>query len=161
MPNMAHGPQVKAFEEVMRMPPAGTSPIGYRSYDYGKDQGDQAGAQLSNPLEFTKENLMRGQTVYNTYCIVCHGERGQGDGYIVPKFPRPPTLHSDKVRDWSDGRIFHVITAGQNLMPAYEAQIRPEDRWAIVKYVRVLQRAEKPTPQDVEELKKILKEGKL
>jgi mono/diheme cytochrome c family protein len=161
MPNMAHTPSVRAFEEPMRMPPAGTVPIGYTPYPYAKDQGDLAGAQLTNPLPVTRDVLMRGQTVFNTYCIVCHGERGQGDGYIIPKFPRPPSLQSDKVRNWSDGRIFHVVTMGQNLMPSYASQIRQEDRWSVIRYLRVLQRAEKPSPEDVEELKKALKEGKV
>ncbi|MFO1519104.1 MAG: cytochrome c [bacterium] len=161
MPNMVDTPAVKAQREPMRVPPAGTFPIGYQPYPYAKDQGDLAGAQLSNPLPVTKEVLLSGQKLFNTYCIVCHGERGKGDGYIVPKFPRPPTLQSDKVRDWSDGRIFHVITMGQNLMPSYATQIQSQDRWAIIRYLRVLQRAEKPTAQDVEELKKALKEGKV
>ena len=70
---------------------------------------------------------------------------GQGDGYIVPKFPRPPTLQSDKVRNWPDGNIYHVITMGQNLMPSYASQILPADRWAVIHYVRALQRSQHPT----------------
>jgi len=161
MPNMVNTPAVKAYREPPRLPVEGTLPRDYEPYPYAQDQGDLAGAELKNPVLMTKSNLLHGQQLFNTYCIVCHGERGKGDGYIVPKFPRPPSLLSDKVRDWSDGRVYHVITRGQNLMPSYATQIRPADRWAIVDYVRVLQRAAKPNPQDVEALKKALKEGEL
>ena len=75
-----------------------------------------------------------------------------GDGSIVPKFPRPPSLQSDKVRQWADGRIFHTITIGQNLMPSYATQISAGDRWAIIHYVRALQRAKHPTAEDLKVL---------
>src|SRR5271156_5124571 len=98
--------------------------------------------------------LLKGQHLFNTYCIVCHGTRAEGNGFIIPKFPQPPSLHSDKVRNWTDGRIFHVITTGQNLMPSYASQITPDERGAIINYVRVLQRAVNPTDADVKELEK-------
>ncbi len=159
MPDMINNPAVKAYREPGRLPVEGTLPQNYTPYPYTKEEGDKAGAELKNPLVYTTENFQRGQKIYNTYCIVCHGPKGQGDGYIVPKFPRPPTLLSDKVRDWSDGRIFHVVTMGQNLMPSYATQIRPEDRWAIILYVRAIQRATKPSPEDIEAAKKALQEG--
>jgi mono/diheme cytochrome c family protein len=84
-----------------------------------------------------------------TYCVVCHGPKGDGQGYIVPKFPMPPSLYSPKVTNWPDGRIYHVITHGQNLMPSYASQILPEDRWAVIHYVRALERAANPLPQDL------------
>ncbi|GEM_PF-354687 len=161
MPDMAHTVSVKAQEEPMRLPPAGTLPQGYTPYPYTKDQGDLAGAQLKNPLPITREVMLQGQKQFNIYCIVCHGERGKGDGSIIPKFPRPPTLQSDKVRNWSDGRIYHVITMGQNLMPSYATQTNSDDRWAMIHYLRALQRADKPTAADIEIIKKALKEGKL
>jgi len=160
MPNMIDNPAVKAYREPGRLPVEGTLPQDYTPYPYGQADGDKAGAELKNPLVYTADNFHRGEKAYNTYCIVCHGPKGLGDGYIVPKFPRPPTLLSDKVRDWSDGRIFHVISAGQNLMPSYASQIRPQDRWAIILYVRAIQRATKPTPEDIEAAKQALKEGK-
>jgi len=144
----------------MRTPPAGTVPRGFTAWAFTKEEGEKA-ASIPNPLPITKEVLLSGQKSFNTYCIVCHGERGKGDGFIVPKFPRPPSLQSDKIKGWADGQIFHVITRGQNLMPSYATQIRPEDRWAIIRYVRALQRAGAPTPEDVETLKKQLKEGKV
>ncbi len=160
MPNMINNPAVKAFREPGRLPVEGTFPQGYEPYAYGKEEGDQAGEELKNPLARSPENFLRGQAQFNTYCIVCHGPKGQGDGYIIPKFPRPPSLLSEKVRTWSDGRIYHVVSQGQNLMPSYATQIKREDRWAIILYLRAIQRATQPTAADVEAAKQALKEGR-
>lgn len=157
MPDMVDSPAIKAQETVMNLPPEGTIPRGYTPYPYGKEEGDRAGEDLSNPLKSKKTVFALGQKKYDTYCIVCHGPTGKGNGTIVPKFPMPPSLHSDKVREWSDGRLFHVITKGQNLMPSYAVQITPEERWAIVYYVRALQRAVHPTEEDMEAFKKVTK----
>lgn len=149
MPDMIYSPAFKAQEEgAMRMPVKGTVPRGYVSYAYGNDP-EAAGRELKNPLPRSMKNLKRGQAMYNVHCIVCHGPAGEGDGTVVPAFPRPPSLTSDKVRAWSDGRIYHVITAGQNLMPGYSGQVVPEDRWAIIHYIRAIQRAKNPTTEDL------------
>ena len=150
MPDMVYSPSFKAQEEgSMRMPVKGTVPRDFKPYAWGKDDGDAAGRENKNSVRSTASNLYRGQALYNTYCIVCHGPAGEGDGSIVPKFPRPPSLQSDKVRGWPDGRIYHVISTGQNLMPSYASQIEQQDRWAIVHYVRALQRSKHPTPEDL------------
>jgi mono/diheme cytochrome c family protein len=65
------------------------------------------------------------------------------------QFPNPPTLHSDKVRAWPDGNLFHVITEGQNVMPGYASQISRDDRWAIINYLRVMQRAHNAKESDL------------
>lgn len=154
MPDMVYSPAIKAQKEgSMLMPVKGTIPRDYSPYPYDKMDGETAGRELKNPLRPTVEVLHRGQALFNTYCIVCHGPNGEGDGLIVPKFPRPPSLQSDKVRGWPDGRIYHTVTLGQNLMPSYASQIAPGDRWAIINYVRVLQRAKHPTPEDLKEAK--------
>ncbi len=93
--------------------------------------------------------LNRGKSVFNTYCIVCHGPNGLGDGYIVPKYPRPPSLQSDRIRNYPDGSIYHVISMGQNNMPSYASQISPGDRWATIYYVRALQRSQHPSADDI------------
>ena len=149
MPDMVYSPAFKAQEEgAMRLPVAGTVPRGYQPYAFAKDP-EGAGRELKNPLRATASTLKRGQAMFNTYCIVCHGPNGMGDGTIVPKFPRPPSLQSDKVRGWPDGRIYHTVTMGQNLMPSYASQIDPQDRWAIIHYVRALQRSQHPTAEDL------------
>lgn len=159
MPNMVDSIAVKAQEAPMRVPPEGTVPQGFNPYRFNVDQGDMAGESLKNPVAFNSTSLEKGKKAYNTYCIVCHGPTGKGNGLIVPKFPMPPSLHSDKVRNWSDARLYHVITRGQNLMPSYASQISQADRWAIINYVRVLQRAVNPTDDDVTALTQALKEG--
>ena len=80
---------------------------------------------------------------FNTFCIVCHGPRAEGNGSIVGPglFPAPPSLHSEAARGFKDGRIFHVITRGQNKMPSYAGDLTPEERWSVVHYVRALQKA--------------------
>jgi mono/diheme cytochrome c family protein len=157
MPNMAYGPRVAAQAEdplrpgysVERPPVEGTVPRDLTPYRFAQADTTQAMAALVNPLPRTAEVIGRGQRVYMNTCVVCHGPRGDGQGYIEPLYPQPPLLFSDKVRNWPDARIFHIITRGQNLMPSYASQILPEDRWAVVHYVRALQRAARPLPQDL------------
>ena len=72
----------------MRVPPAGTQPQGTIPYPYAKNEGELAGAQLKNPLAINQVNLERGQKIYNTFCIVCHGPTGKGNGFIVPEVGR-------------------------------------------------------------------------
>ena len=149
MPDMVYSPAFKAQKEgSMRMPVKGTIPRDFEPYHYS-DNPDAAGRELKNPLKSTHSVLIRGRHIYQNYCIVCHGPAGEGDGYIVPKFPRPASLQSDKVRGWTDGRIYHTITVGQNLMPSYASQVAPGDRWAVIHYIRVLQRSKHPTPEDL------------
>jgi mono/diheme cytochrome c family protein len=149
MPDMVYSPALKAQKEGQLPMVAGTVPRGFSAYPYRKEQGDQAGRELKNPFRPTREVLARGQVMFNTYCIVCHGPNGEGDGSIVPKFPRPPSLQSDKIRGWGDGQIYHTITMGQGNMPSYTQQISRGDRWSIVHYVRALQRAKHPTAEDL------------
>jgi mono/diheme cytochrome c family protein len=159
MPDMQDAPSVKAQEQSMRSPVAGTLPRGFQPYPFIQDEAVLAGRSLRNPLPRAKAVMLRGQEVYNNTCVVCHGPKGKGNGYIVPKFPQPPTLLSEKIHNWPDGRLFHVITKGQNLMGSYASQIAPDDRWAIVHYVRALQRAGHPTEADIRAYQKALKEG--
>jgi mono/diheme cytochrome c family protein len=66
------------------------------------------------------------------------------------QFPNPPSLHSDKVRNWQDGNIFHVVMNGQNVMPSYAKQISGDDIWAIIHYIRALQRSQNAKDSDLE-----------
>ncbi|MFN7684552.1 MAG: c-type cytochrome [Oligoflexia bacterium] len=150
MPDMYYSPALKAQEEgTMRMPVKGTVPRGFTKYDFAVENNEELGRRLMNPLPRTKSVMLKGQKAYNTYCIVCHGQYGEGDGSIVPKYPRPPSLQSEKITQWPDGRIFHVISSGQNIMPSYSTQLDQEERWAVVHYIRALQRAKNPTNEDL------------
>lgn len=128
------------------VPPEHTVPRGFSPYKF-VGQPLEAEAALTNPMagDFAPAILERGKAKFDIYCAVCHGAAGGGDGPIAAKFMLPiPQLTSDKVKAFKDGRIFHIITDGQGLMGSYASQIRIEsDRWAIVNYVRTLQRQAK------------------
>ncbi len=126
----------------MRLPVSGTVARGFIPYPYALGaKADSIGKFLINPLLNSKATLELGKKKYLTFCSPCHGNFGNGDSRLAGQFPNPPTLHSDKVRNWPDGAIFHTITVGQNVMPAYQYQISRDERWAVVKYIRTLQRA--------------------
>jgi mono/diheme cytochrome c family protein len=160
--DMADQVAVKAQEEFrydengnpeLRLTAAGTSPRNYRFYPAEVAADKKLADNLVNPVLITKDSLGRGQDLYMTYCVPCHGERGLGHGYIVGegKFTRPPSLTSRKLRKkTSDGDIYHIISRGQNLMSSYKNQLTPMERWTVINYVRALQRAEYPTDADVE-----------
>lgn len=136
----------------MRVPPSKTVPTDHRPY---RHKGDAKGAKrLVNPVAITTESLNYGKLMYHTNCIVCHGPTGNGNGYVVGtnKYPMPPTLNSKRLRNWDDGEIYHVITHGQGRMWSYKNNLYPLERWAVVNYVRALQRADSPEPQDLERL---------
>jgi len=163
MPDMYVSPAVKAQEAdpeapgagLMRVPPEGTVPA-EGTIPYQLPAADTLAAMaLVNPLPVTAEVLAVGKKYFNIYCIVCHGPLGAGDGYIVPKLPKPPELYSPKVRLWTDGRIYHVITHGQGNMPSYKTSIDPNTRWAIIRYLRAVQRAKHPTAEDLAEFGKL------
>lgn len=90
------------------------------------------------------ELLKLGQTKFNIYCTPCHSRVGDGKGIVALKTPawQPSNLHEQRVRDQADGQIFNTITAGRRTMPGYRFQITEHDRWAIVAYVRALQRTD-------------------
>ena len=153
MPDMAYSPAVKPQEPgSMMTPPAGSVSQGHSRYPYEVFEQEKAGSELENPLAQTKAVLEKGREYFNIYCIVCHGPYGEGDGSVVPAYPQPPSLQTDKIRDYPDGRIFHIITKGQGLMPSYSTQVNSEERWAIIHYLRVLQRAKNPSQDDLKKL---------
>ncbi|MCK5571789.1 MAG: DUF3341 domain-containing protein [Bacteroidetes bacterium] len=132
----------------MRPPVQGSVARGFLPYAFA-GQADSAGTYLLNSLLPTEDVLRRGKKRYLTFCSPCHDNFGRGGSRLQGQFPNPPTLHSDKARDWPDGNLYHVITEGQNVMPGYASQIDRADRWAIVHYVRVLQRAHNPKESDM------------
>lgn len=149
MPDMWYSPAFKAQEPGSnRMPVKGTVPRGYQPYGYLRSN-DGPGKELKNPVIATADVLARGQALYNTYCIVCHGDTGMGNGPVSAKFGIAPSFHTDKIRGWPDANIYHVITVGQARMPSYAAQVAAGDRWAIIHYIRALQRSQNPSAQDI------------
>lgn len=84
--------------------------------------------------------LKSGQERFNIYCSPCHGRVGDGQGMIVQRgFPQPPSYHTQRLRQFSDQHFYNVITHGYGAMYSYAARVKPQDRWAIVAYIRALQ----------------------
>jgi mono/diheme cytochrome c family protein len=138
-PNFADG-------KTLRNPVEGTIPRGFEPYPFQKNDEDRvtAGKTLVNPFPATEANLARGKQVFTVYCSRCHGDLGDGKGYLYTsgKYPYPPaSLLTDKVRNNPEGEIYHVISVGWGIMAAHGSMIRPDDRWKAVLYVRnVLQK---------------------
>ncbi len=109
------------------------------------------------PIRVDREHIERGRERFNIYCAPCHGLAGEGDGMThlravkrrEPGWVQPRSLQVPNVREQPVGRLFHTITHGLNTMPGYAAQIPVGDRWAILLYVRALQRSQNATIQDV------------
>lgn len=89
-------------------------------------------------------SLARGQERYSIYCMPCHGARGDGNG-LVPRhgFPHPPDYREPRLRDAPDSYLVDVVTRGHGIMYGYADRLAPEDRLAVVAYVRALQKEPK------------------
>ena len=145
MPDMARDPAYKAFAPnsttrdglTLQRPVSGTIARGYQPFHYGpgETEAERAGRELRNPYRPTPVTLEEGKALFVTYCAVCHGPQGKGDGPISSKIPPPPSYVSDRLMQFQPGRVFHVITLGTNKMPSYAAQLSADERWKIVTYV--------------------------
>jgi len=102
------------------------------------------------PIDVDEVTLKRGEERFNIYCTPCHDRTGGGRGMAVRRgYPPPVDLASERVRTMPDGQIFDTISHGVRNMPSYAAQVPPRDRWAIVLWLRVLQRSQHTTVADV------------
>ena len=103
------------------------------------------------PLDLDRALLVRGQERFNIYCSPCHGRTGDGNGMIVQRgFRRPPSFVStDRLLNAPVGHFFDVISNGFGAMPSYASRVAPHDRWAIVAYIRALQRSQNGNVDDV------------
>jgi mono/diheme cytochrome c family protein len=101
---------------------------------------DAANAQQRLPQRPSQALLLRGQERYTIYCLPCHSAVGDGDGPVVRRgFPAPPSFHAARLRQADDRHFFDVIGQGYGVMYPFADRITPEDRWAVVAYVRALQ----------------------
>lgn len=102
--------------------------------------GAQAALVNTMPIPVNEQTLARGQDRYNAFCAACHGMTGKGDGMVVRRgFRAPPPFTNERLLEAPVGHYFDVITNGFGAMPDYASQVAPEDRWAIVAYIRALQ----------------------
>jgi mono/diheme cytochrome c family protein len=150
-PSMDDQPKVQAQSastfffngQSMREPVPGTIPIGGLKEDTafftGKGADGQFVAAIPHPVD--DAGLERGRQRFTIYCQPCHDARGDGKGILFQRGNVPTaTFHQEKLLKYTDGQIFDVITNGSGLMGSYRSAIPVADRWAIVAYVRQLQR---------------------
>lgn len=143
-----------------RPPVPGTIAQGQLDDDSPFATGAENGMYVArNPLPLDQKVLMRGQERFNIYCAPCHDRTGSGRGIVGQRSSwLANNLHDERIKAMVDGEIFQVITYGRRTMPGYRFQISEQDRWAIVAYVRALQRATSGTLADVpEELRRELR----
>ena len=133
-----------------RPPVPGTVARGRLDEDEGLVTGARGGRDLDVfPVRVDATRLARGRERFGIYCAPCHGLAGEGDGIVAIRADRlregtwvqPTSLHDPTVLARPVGHIFKTITHGIRTMPSYGAQIPVDDRWAIVAYVRALQRS--------------------
>jgi len=154
-----------ANKQTAQTPPEHTTPIGFTRFEYANtlEEYERAGRDLKNPLMATAENIEAGKALFATYCAVCHGPEGHGDGSItkdrevtdsrgkrqLENFPNPPSYaKSDAANssrgglmsELSDGKIYHTIYYGLNSMGSHASQLSPEERWKVVMYIHELQK---------------------
>jgi len=102
------------------------------------------------PFPVTRDTLERGRERFNIYCSPCHGRTGEGNGIVVQRgFPPPPSYHIDRLRQAPVGHFYDVMTQGYGIMYSYAERIKPDDRWAIAAYIRVLQKSHEATLAEV------------
>ena len=131
----------------MRMPVAGTVARGY--LPLGGISQDEAAAMV-NPLPRTEQTLLLGKQKYTERCAVCHGALANGKGSLTAAYgATPANLQAAQFRDYTDGQLYWVIVNGKNAMPSQAADLSPDQRWAVVHYVRALQRAQNAKDEDI------------
>lgn len=157
MPDMYRSPSLEsnmAYEKIIdgqqttdtlqanRLPVAGTIARGFMPYPYANDTAGygQAGRLLKNPFEKTEANIIQGGILYGKFCVQCHGISGQGDGLVALKLPgAPPSYTGPVLMALPEGKMFHTITYGKNLMGSHASQLTVDERWKLVMFVQKLQ----------------------
>ncbi len=108
-------------------------------------------AQFTNPLPDDTFYLERGRERFETFCVPCHNHDGKGKGLIITKanlkpgeegFPEPANLTRPETKKMTDGRFFHVLSSGQNLMFGVTEKLSVNERWSVIKYIRFLQKSQ-------------------
>ena len=125
-------------EQSAMLPPAGSIPRGYTPFDIeNTTEGyELAKATLASKLDSTAVDLATGKELYDIYCGICHGNKGDGQGNLVKreKLLGIPS-YDDVGRDITEGSVYHTIYYGKNAMGSYANQLNEEERWHVVAYV--------------------------
>ncbi len=101
------------------------------------------------PLEVNEALMGKGREHFDIYCAVCHGATGEGNGIVSKYGMLPANYHSDRIRDMAEGEIYNTITNGKGLMMGMAARVKVEERWAIILYMRALQKMKNANLSDV------------
>jgi mono/diheme cytochrome c family protein len=137
-------PNFKWTKTVSLIGLAGTNPLGALAGQDAKQPFTNTfprsiSEQLQNP-DKAESLLKHGKVRFEIYCYICHGYTGAGDGMVVQRgFAKPPSYHEPRLRSAPVGHFYNVISHGYGAMPAHDYLVPPEDRWAIVAYIRALQ----------------------
>lgn len=145
MPNMYESEGYETYGEAAfpngveaQLPAEGSVPRGYVPFDIENSTAgyDLAKATLVNPMDSTQVDLTRGKELYDIYCGICHGNKGDGKGKLVQreKILGIPS-YDDVGRAINEGSIYHTIYYGKNAMGSYANQLNEEERWQVVSYV--------------------------
>ena len=130
-------------------PPAGTIPRFnsetlpfYEPYPLpNTNEGyESAGIQVKSPFAGTPDGLKDGERVYKNFCIHCHGEKGDGNGILVQrdKFAGVPSYYGATLKDLPEGKMYHTIFYGKNMMGSHASQINFKERWSVIEWVKKL-----------------------
>lgn len=137
----------KYFDDgkLMQAPPEGTVPALLEQGPAEELEGLHAGEYVSSvPIAVDRPLLERGRNRFETFCAACHGVDGSGESLVAHNMElrKPPSLVVEPVRSFPAGRVFQVISVGYGFMPAYSVELPRHDRWAVVAYLRALQRSQ-------------------
>jgi len=169
-PNMDFQPKYKAQSLVLE-PPANTVAWGdeaaftdemqrkkivhtrsEQSYFKGLNRDGSFVRRIPDSIDVNHELLSRGRERFNIYCAPCHGQDGSGNGPVTNRgWFKPVSYWTERVVNYRDGKLFDIVSNGYNTMPGYKEQIDESDRWAIVAYIRALQKTQLSTINDVPE----------
>ncbi len=145
MPNMYEPVSYETYGEApfrngqeAQLPAEGSIPRGHVPFDIAADvEGyNLAKATLKNPLDTTQVDLETGKALFDIYCAICHGKKGDGQGNLVKreKILGIPSF-DDAGRAINEGSIYHTIYYGRNAMGSYANQLNENERWQVVSYV--------------------------
>lgn len=121
-------------QQYLIFPPPGSIPLGWEA----PLAREAAVARLRNPLAPSPQAAEHGKKLYETYCLVCHGPQGRGDGPVAGGALLPADLASARVQSQTDGALYATVRNGFATMPAYGERLTPPERWQVVLYIRTL-----------------------
>lgn len=148
---VAHGDNAEYEAQLKGLGKGISTPInGNMPYYYADTEEERIRANkeiIGNPYPITKKGLESGKELWKIYCGICHGDKCGGNGYLVRddgKYPaQPANLLLDTFVNGNNGRLYHAIMYGKNVMGGYSDKLSYEERWNVIHYIRACQAEEK------------------